>query len=127
MVTRRKGWCISSPNVTAKLPEFKSLPPLAPRKELLENLMAHHKMWDTDPDESLDFKILKVGGCMKLSTGKVRERAAIKAASIFTILTGKGTGSFLPVVQVEGVMCHIERTMLRKALQCKGHSLGNQS
>ena len=34
----------------------------------------HHKRWDTDPDESLDFKILKVGGCMKLSTGKGEEK-----------------------------------------------------
>lgn len=33
-----------------------------------------HKIWDTDPDESPDFKILKVGGYMKLSTGRGEEK-----------------------------------------------------
>lgn len=60
-------------------------------------------MWDTDPDESLDFKILKVGGCMKLSTGKGEEKGQqLKQPPFLPFWQEKVPDLFLPVVQVEG-------------------------
>ena len=87
-----------------------------------------HKMWDIDPDESLDFKILKVGGCMKLSTGKGEEKRQQSRQPPFLPFWGKRYLIFFSLwFKWRGVMRHIERTMLRKAPSVQGTFFGNQS
>lgn len=85
--------------MTAKLPEPKSLPPLAPKTEFLGEPNAYApptprpcQIWNIDPDEGQDFEILKVGGCQKLSTWQGKKKGQQwKQPPVCTVWKGKGT------------------------------------